>query len=64
VLFLLVAGWLIVNTFLATPRQALIGAGIIAVGLPIYWYFRASGTTARGADSSGAESYSEERPGP
>ena len=47
VLFLLVAGWLIVNTFLATPRQALIGAGIIAVGLPVYWYFRASGTTAR-----------------
>jgi basic amino acid/polyamine antiporter, APA family len=47
VLFLLAAAWLIVNTFLATPRQALIGAGIIGMGLPLYWYFRASGTTAR-----------------
>jgi basic amino acid/polyamine antiporter, APA family len=43
VLFLLAAGWLIVNTFLATPRQALIGVGIIAMGLPLYWYFRGSG---------------------
>ena len=37
VLFLLAAGWLIVNTFMATPRQALIGVGIIALGLPLYW---------------------------
>lgn len=46
VLFLLAAGWLIVNTFVATPRQALIGVGIIALGLPLYWYFGASGENA------------------
>jgi hypothetical protein len=46
---------LIVNTFLATPRQALIGAGIIGMGLPLYWYFRAAGTTARVPESSGPE---------
>ena len=41
VLFLCAAGWLIVNTFLATPRQASIGVGIIALGLPLYWYLAA-----------------------
>jgi APA family basic amino acid/polyamine antiporter len=39
VLFLLAAGWLIFNTLMATPRQALIGLGIIALGLPVYWYW-------------------------
>ena len=37
--FILVAGWLIVNTFTATPRQALAGLSIILMGLPIYWYW-------------------------
>jgi APA family basic amino acid/polyamine antiporter len=40
-IFLLAAAWLIVNTFVATPRQALIGAGIMAMGLPLYVYFAA-----------------------
>jgi APA family basic amino acid/polyamine antiporter len=39
VVFLLGAGWLIYNTLVATPRQALIGLGIIALGLPIYFYW-------------------------
>jgi len=39
VVFLLVAGWLIYNTMVATPLQALIGLGIIALGLPIYFYW-------------------------
>jgi APA family basic amino acid/polyamine antiporter len=43
ILFLLAAAWLIVNTFVATPRQALIGAGIMALGLPLYVYFAAMG---------------------
>ena len=34
--FILVAGWLIVNTLTATPRQALAGLSIILIGLPIY----------------------------
>lgn len=46
VIFLLAAGWLIVNTFMATPRQALVGVGIIALGLPLYWYFGVSGMAA------------------
>jgi basic amino acid/polyamine antiporter, APA family len=39
IIFLLAAGWLIYNTLIATPRQALIGLGIIALGLPIYFYW-------------------------
>ncbi len=38
-LFLLVAGWLIVNTVVATPRQALAGLGLMTLGLPFYWYW-------------------------
>jgi APA family basic amino acid/polyamine antiporter len=37
--FLVVAGWLVVNTLLTTPRQALAGLGLIAVGLPFYGYW-------------------------
>ena len=39
VLFLVVAGWLIVNTFLATPGRALAGVGLMLAGLPFYWYW-------------------------
>jgi APA family basic amino acid/polyamine antiporter len=37
--FIVAAGWLIVNTLTATPRQALTGLAIILVGLPVYWYW-------------------------
>ena len=39
VLFLIVAGWLIVNTFMATPGRALAGVGLMLAGLPFYWYW-------------------------
>jgi len=39
ILFLIVAGMLLVNTVLTTPRQALTGIGLIALGLPVYWYW-------------------------
>ena len=39
IVFLLVTVWLLVNTLMATPRQALIGLLIIALGLPIYAYW-------------------------
>jgi APA family basic amino acid/polyamine antiporter len=39
VLFLLVTGWLIVNTFLATPTQAITGVALMALGIPFYWYW-------------------------
>ncbi|HKP45473.1 MAG TPA: amino acid permease [Pyrinomonadaceae bacterium] len=39
ILFLIVAGLLLVNTVVTTPRQAITGVGLIALGLPVYWYW-------------------------
>lgn len=39
VVFLLVAAWLILNTFIATPGRALAGVGLMLAGLPFYWYW-------------------------
>ncbi|HYE16538.1 MAG TPA: amino acid permease [Pyrinomonadaceae bacterium] len=39
VLFLVVTGFLLVNTLLTTPTQALIGLALIAAGLPVYYFF-------------------------
>ena len=39
ILFLLVAGWIIANTFMATPGRALAGVGLMLAGLPFYWYW-------------------------
>lgn len=36
ILFLLVSGALIVQTFINTPRQSAIGVGLILLGLPVY----------------------------
>jgi basic amino acid/polyamine antiporter, APA family len=38
-LFLLMSALLIGNTLLATPRRALAGLGLLALGLPFYWYW-------------------------
>jgi APA family basic amino acid/polyamine antiporter len=35
-------GWLVVNTILTNPLEALGGAGILVLGLPVYWYYRRS----------------------
>jgi APA family basic amino acid/polyamine antiporter len=44
VLFLLVSGWLLLNTLYATPKQAFAGLGLILLGLPFYAYWsRAKG---------------------
>lgn len=40
ILFLLVSGWLIVNTLLTAPSESLIGLGLIASGTPVYLYYR------------------------
>ena len=37
--FLLVTTALLVNTFVATPRQALQGVAMLLAGLPLYWYW-------------------------
>lgn len=44
--FILVAAWLVVNTFAATPKQALAGLGIIALGLPLSFYWTRRDTLA------------------
>lgn len=38
-LFLLVTAWLLINTLLTAPLQALTGLGLIALGLPVYFYW-------------------------
>jgi APA family basic amino acid/polyamine antiporter len=38
-LFLLMSGWLLINTVLRTPGRALAGLGLMALGLPFYWYW-------------------------
>jgi APA family basic amino acid/polyamine antiporter len=37
--FLLATTALLVNTFVATPRQALLGVAMLLAGLPFYWYW-------------------------
>ena len=38
-LFLAATAYLLINTFLATPRRALASLGIVALGLPLYLYY-------------------------
>ena len=46
-LFVLVALWLVVNTLTAYPVESAAGLALIALGLPFYFYFRASGWLTR-----------------
>jgi basic amino acid/polyamine antiporter, APA family len=39
IVFLLATAALIINTFIATPRQALYAAATLIAGLPFYWYW-------------------------
>jgi basic amino acid/polyamine antiporter, APA family len=39
ILFLIVAAGLLLNTLWTTPLHAITGLGLIALGLPVYWYF-------------------------
>jgi basic amino acid/polyamine antiporter, APA family len=38
-IFLLVTAALLINTFIAAPREALRGVAVLAAGLPFYWYW-------------------------
>jgi len=38
--FVLVAGWLVINTLLNRPVESVAGLVLIALGLPIYFYYR------------------------
>jgi APA family basic amino acid/polyamine antiporter len=39
VIFLLVTAALLINTFVASPREAVRGAALLCAGLPLYWYW-------------------------
>jgi APA family basic amino acid/polyamine antiporter len=39
ILFLVVTAWLILNTLWTNPVPNLLGLGMIAAGLPIFWYY-------------------------
>jgi basic amino acid/polyamine antiporter, APA family len=39
VIFVFVTAALLINTFVAAPRQALLGVALLAAGLPFYWYW-------------------------
>lgn len=39
VLFLLVTGFLLINTLITSPRQALVGLLLIALGFPVYYFY-------------------------
>jgi APA family basic amino acid/polyamine antiporter len=56
VIFLLSAGWLIYKTLWAKPTQALIGLGIIALGLPIYFYWARKNPVSYHEQPTGEES--------
>ncbi|MGH7520884.1 MAG: APC family permease [Gemmatimonadales bacterium] len=40
IVFIAFAIWLVYNTIVETPRDSAIGAGLILLGLPGYWYWR------------------------
>jgi basic amino acid/polyamine antiporter, APA family len=40
ILFILVAIWLVINSIVTSPVESLIGLALIALGLPVYLFFR------------------------
>jgi APA family basic amino acid/polyamine antiporter len=44
-IFVLVALWLTINTLMNRPAESLVGLLLIALGLPIYFYYRSTSTT-------------------
>lgn len=53
VVFLLVAGWLLINTIMTAPKQAFIGIGLIILGLPVYYYLVSKGRPADTREDDG-----------
>ena len=47
VLFVAGSGLLVVNTLLERPVESLLGLGLVALGLPAYWYWRRTRTARR-----------------
>ena len=53
VVFLLVAGWLLINTIMTAPTQAFIGIGLIILGLPVYYYLISKGDRVDSSEDNG-----------
>ncbi|MGE5803629.1 MAG: APC family permease [Gemmatimonadota bacterium] len=47
IIFIVFAVWLVLNTIVATPKDSAIGAGLILLGLPGYYYWRRAGAGGR-----------------
>ncbi len=52
ILFLIVAGWLLISTIINSPTQSLIGIFLIALGLPVYYYLTRTNRNGRTAEQS------------
>jgi APA family basic amino acid/polyamine antiporter len=53
VIFLLVAGWLLINTMMTAPVQSFIGIGLIILGLPVYYYLTSKGDRVDSREDDG-----------
>ena len=49
--YLLVNAWFLYYIFGSNPAEAFAGIGVIAVGVPVYWWFRQSAAVSRGIAS-------------
>lgn len=52
IVFLLVAGWLIVSTLITTPKQSFAGVALIILGLPVYYYLNKKGGSVNAAEDN------------
>jgi APA family basic amino acid/polyamine antiporter len=55
VLFILVAGWLLVNTVITNPANSLVGMGLIALGLPVYYILTRNADETEAIEEDGDE---------
>ena len=40
ILYIVVYTWFLFYVFMGNPMEALIGLGMIAAGVPVFWWFR------------------------
>src|SRR5690606_21596796 len=55
IVFLLVTGWLLINTMVTSPQSSFIGIGLIILGLPVYFYLNNKGSNGPEAPSNDEE---------
>jgi APA family basic amino acid/polyamine antiporter len=52
VVFLLVAGWLLITTLINTPTQSVTGLLLIILGMPVYWFLTRNGRSSERMENS------------